>query len=89
MIKVTDIAWVRFAAPDLDAMERFAHDFGLVTVERSADRLYCRGTDGAPFIHTTERGEAGFRGLAFEVASAEELEALDVLMADEAAVLEL
>jgi len=73
MIKVRDIAYVRFGAPDLDTMERFAADFGLTPFERSADRLYFRATDPEPYVHVTERGEPGFRGLAFEAASAEDL----------------
>ncbi len=44
MIKVKDIAYVRFAAPDLDAMERFLTAFGLVISTRHGDRLYARGT---------------------------------------------
>lgn len=75
MIKVSDVAFVRFGAPDLDAMERFTRDFGLVTSERSDDVLYTRGTDPEPFVHVTERGEAGFRGVAFDAASAEDLAA--------------
>jgi len=75
MIKVSDVAFVRFGAPDLDAMEHFTGDFGLVTSERSEDTLYTRGTDPAPFVHVTERGEAGFRGVAFDAANAEDLAA--------------
>jgi catechol 2,3-dioxygenase-like lactoylglutathione lyase family enzyme len=75
MIKVRDVAFVRFGAPDLDAMERFTGDFGLVTSERSEDALYTRGTDPDPFVHVTERGEAGFRGVAFDAANAEDLAA--------------
>ena len=59
MIKIEDIAYVRFGAPDLDQMQRFTEDFGLVPTERSEERLYCRGTDTTPFIHVTERGDAG------------------------------
>ncbi len=75
MIKVKDIAYVRFAAPDLDAMERFLSDFGLVVTTRTRDVLYARATDPSPYVHVTERGEAGFRGVAFEAASAEDLSA--------------
>jgi catechol 2,3-dioxygenase-like lactoylglutathione lyase family enzyme len=75
MIKIRDIAFVRFAAPDLEAMERFAHDFGLVTAQRTDSALYARGTDPSPYLHVTERGDAGFRGVAFDAASAEDLEA--------------
>jgi catechol 2,3-dioxygenase-like lactoylglutathione lyase family enzyme len=73
MIKVQDIAYVRFAAPDLDKMERFCADFGLVLTARENDTLYHRGTDPSPYLHVTELGEAGFRGLAFEAASPDDL----------------
>jgi catechol 2,3-dioxygenase-like lactoylglutathione lyase family enzyme len=73
MIKVKDIAYARFAAPDLDAMERFVTDFGLVVTARRDDVLYARGTDPSPYLHITERGDAGFRGVAFEAASADDL----------------
>ncbi len=75
MIKVKDIAYARFGAPDLAAMERFLGDFGLVVTAQGEDLLYSRGTDPAPYLHVTERGEAGFRGLAFEAACAEDLHA--------------
>ena len=75
MIKVEDVAYVRFAAPDLDAMERFLSDFGLVVNARQDDVLYARGTDPSPYLHVTEPGEPGFRGVAFAAASAEDLDA--------------
>ena len=42
MIKVKDVAFVRFSAPDLSAMGKFAADFGLVTTQGTAERLYLR-----------------------------------------------
>ncbi len=79
MIKVQDVAFVRFAAPDFDAMERFLADFGL-EAERHADgKIYARGTDPVAYIHVTEPGEAGFRGVAFEAASAADLAAAALL----------
>lgn len=54
MIAVRDLAYVRYAAPDLDAMEAFLTDFGLHKVLRTADRLYMRGTGPQPFCHVTE-----------------------------------
>lgn len=75
MIKVTDIAYVRFGAPDLDRMETFLHDFGLATSAREEKRLFARGTDPQPYLHVTELGEPGFRGVAFEAGSAEALAA--------------
>ncbi len=79
MIKVRDIAYVRFGAPDLDRMEKFLTDFGLVVAHRDEDRLFARGTDPSPYVHVTERGEPGYRGAAFEAASAEDLEAASTM----------
>lgn len=73
MIRVRDLAYVRFSVPDLAAMERFAADFGLVLSARDDDVLYHRGTDPSPYCHVTELGEPGFRGLAFEASSADDL----------------
>jgi catechol 2,3-dioxygenase-like lactoylglutathione lyase family enzyme len=75
MIKVKDVAYVRFAAPELEQMERFLTDFGLVVHAREDHVLYARATDPSPYVHVTERGAAGFRGVAFEAASAEDLAA--------------
>jgi catechol 2,3-dioxygenase-like lactoylglutathione lyase family enzyme len=79
MIKVHDIAYVRFAAPDLGAMDRFLVAFGLVVTARDGDRIYARGTDPSPYVHGTELGDPGFRGVAFEAASAEDLTAAATL----------
>jgi hypothetical protein len=62
MIKVDDIAFVRFSAPDLDKMETFLSDFGLVRAERDAKTLYMRGLDGDPYFHVTHLGEPGWHG---------------------------
>jgi len=73
MIKVKDIAYVRFGAPDLDAMQRFLEDFGLVVATREEQRLFARGTDPEPYVHVSELGEPGFRGVAFAAASEADL----------------
>jgi catechol 2,3-dioxygenase-like lactoylglutathione lyase family enzyme len=75
MIKVEDIAYVRFGAPDLDKMKQFLGDFGLEVTRGPDGVLYSRGTDPAPYLHVTEPGDASFRGLAFEAGSAEDLTA--------------
>jgi catechol 2,3-dioxygenase-like lactoylglutathione lyase family enzyme len=75
MIKVKDIAYAHFSAPDLDAMEKFVSDFGFIVTSRSDEALHARGTDPEPYVHVTSRGEAGFRGVAFEAASTEDLRA--------------
>ena len=74
MIKVEDIAFVRFRAPDLDRMQRFVEDFGLAVARREEGVLYARGCGDAPWVHATERGEPGFAGVGFRAASAGDLE---------------
>ena len=74
MIKVEDIAWVRFAAPDLDLMEEFLNDFGLVKVQRTDDRLFMRGHGAMPVSHVTERGAARQIGFALTARSRTDLE---------------
>ncbi|MFN6941814.1 MAG: glyoxalase, partial [Parvibaculum sp.] len=76
MIKVTDIAYVRFRAPDLDEMEKFLLEFGMVRAERRDRALFMRGTDPLPFGHVTELGEPGFIGLGFYAESIADLESL-------------
>jgi len=73
MIKVTDIAYVRFRAPDLDRMETFLHEFGLESAARGGGCLYMRGSDPRPFGHVTEEGEAGFAGLGFYADNVDDL----------------
>ena len=75
-IKIQDIAYVRFNAPDLDEMETFLVDFGMVRAERTGDALYMRGLDGDPFVHVTHRGEPRFVAAGFEAASMKDLETL-------------
>jgi len=74
MIKVQDLAYVRFGVPDLDLMERFAADFGLTLATRAGDTLYHRGAGPSAYCHVAELGEADFRGLAFEAEAASDLE---------------
>ena len=75
-IKIQDVAFVKFSAPDLDAMEEFLTEFGMVRAERTSNALYMRGLDGDPYLHVTEKGEPGFVAAAFQAASLKDLEAL-------------
>jgi catechol 2,3-dioxygenase-like lactoylglutathione lyase family enzyme len=75
-IKVEDVAYVRFTAPDLDAMEVFLTEFGLVHAARTADALYMRGTGPEPYAHVTQKGAPGFVGVAFRAGSVADLEKL-------------
>ena len=75
IIKVEDIAHVRFAAPDLAVMRAFLADFGLDTFEADG-RLYGRGSDGRPFAHVTQAGEARFLAVGFRAQSVDDLHRL-------------
>ena len=76
MIKVTDVAYARFRAPDLDKMEGFLKDFGLVRSARTDKALYMRACDANHHVHITEVGDPAFIGMAFHAASEDDLHAL-------------
>ena len=73
-IKVRDIAYGRLRAPDLDAMEEFLTEFGMVRAARTDDALYMRGSDPEHHIHITEKGDPGFIGFAYNAGSEDDLE---------------
>ena len=76
MIRIADLAYVRFRAPDLDRMEAFLRDFGMVRSARTPSALYMRGSDPQQYLHVTELGEPGFVGVGLEAASAADLAAI-------------
>jgi catechol 2,3-dioxygenase-like lactoylglutathione lyase family enzyme len=76
LIKVTDLAYGRLRAPDLDVAEEFLTHFGMVRAERTATALYMRGTDPAHHLHVTEKGDPGFVGFAYYAASLDDLKRL-------------
>jgi catechol 2,3-dioxygenase-like lactoylglutathione lyase family enzyme len=75
-IKVTDLAYGRLRAPDLDAMEEFLTHFGLIRAERTPTALYMRGSDPPHHIHVTEKGEPRCVGFAWHAASEDDLRRL-------------
>jgi catechol 2,3-dioxygenase-like lactoylglutathione lyase family enzyme len=76
MIKATDIAYVRFRAPDLDKMEAYLLNFGMVRSARSDTALYMRGAGSDYTVHITELGdESAFLGFAMQAQSREDLDA--------------
>lgn len=75
MIKIEDVAYVAFKAPDLDKMARFLNDFGLSTrLDRGC--LYAHGLGPAPYLHMTEQGDAGFSALGLRASSVADVIAL-------------
>ena len=80
MVRAADIAYVSYQVTDLDRMEAFLTDFGLVRTARAPDALYMRGAATAPYLHVSRRGtENAFLGVAFRVDARADLEALAAL----------
>lgn len=76
VIRIEDIAYVRFRAPDLSKMRVFLEEFGLEAARSDASRLFMRGRGGAPFLHATELGEPGFAAIGFRAESVADLRTL-------------
>ena len=76
MIKIEDIAFVRFRAPDLGRMRAFLEDFGLIVVEADEQRIVSRAMGPAPVAHIAELGEPGFAGVGFRAESVDDLHRL-------------
>jgi len=76
VVKVTDLAYGRLRAPDLDIMEEFLTHFGMIRAERTATALYMRGTDPPHHIHITEKGEPRCVGFGYAAASEDDLKRL-------------
>lgn len=77
VIKVEDIAYVRFSAPELDSVKAFFEDFGLVAAEASSDgvlRMRAAGTE--PYVYVCEQGPPGFVSVALRASSLEDLHIL-------------
>lgn len=75
-IKVPQLAYVRLRSPDLGKAEEFLTDFGLIKVERTASKLFMRGTDAGHPLHVTELGEPGVIGFGYLARDASDLAAL-------------
>ena len=76
ILKIEDVAYVRFSAPDLGRMQAFLADFGLAVTEVTEKRVVARGSGPAPVAHVTDLGEPGFAGVAFRAESLGDLERL-------------
>lgn len=75
-IKIEDIAFVRFSAPDLDAMKAFLIEFGLTPVSHTNGTLFARGAGTQPFVHSTVQGDPGFKAIGLRARSLVDLEKL-------------
>ena len=79
MIKVLDIAYARFRAPNLDLMENFLLDFGLKRSARTDNALYMRATDESHHAHITELGDPEFVGYALCASSEADLHKISAI----------
>jgi len=69
VIKVRDLAYGRLRAPDLDVMEEFLTNFGMIRSARTPNALYMRGTDPKHHIHITEKGDPKFVAFGYYEAA--------------------
>lgn len=75
MLRLKDIHHVVYRHNDLEEIERFFTDFGLIVAGRSEDRLYLRGAGAAPYVYVAERADMPSLGaIAFEVRTPEDLQ---------------
>lgn len=75
MLKVWDIAFVKYQVTDLDKTEKFFNDFGLVTISKDAEKLYLRSASSNSYTYVAQKAsEAKFLGVAFVVNSFEDLQ---------------
>jgi catechol 2,3-dioxygenase-like lactoylglutathione lyase family enzyme len=69
------VAYAGYQVTDLDLMERFLVDFGMMRSARTDEALYMRGTGSAHHIHISRLGtESKFLGAAYTVATRDQLE---------------
>jgi hypothetical protein len=77
VIKAEDLAWLEFEKPDLDAAQRFAHDFGFATAYRDGAELHLRGTLPRPQCVIIRKGpRSRFVAPAFRATARQDLERL-------------
>lgn len=76
MLHIKDINHVVYQHADLDRLEHFLGDFGLIASHRTEQRLYLRGTGPLPYVYVAEQADApAFGAIAFAVESLADLQA--------------
>ncbi len=77
VVKAQGLAYLIFERPDLAQMESFLKDFGLQVACRSANEIYMRSADTAPYCYRIIRGEQPrFIGFGLTMGSHRDLAAL-------------
>ncbi|MFN0301770.1 MAG: VOC family protein [Burkholderiales bacterium] len=75
-IKVNKFVYGRLQSPNLDQAEEFLTSFGMVRAERTATKLFMRGTDPEQFLHATELGDPKPLAFGYFARSEDDLKAL-------------
>lgn len=79
-VKAAEIAYVRFALPDLERMSDYLADFGMAPALENAPagehRLYGTGAASDAFLYSASQGEPRFVGMGFRVNSRDDLKVL-------------
>ena len=77
VVKANQLLYAHFERPDLETVERYLIDFGLVRAARTEKELFMRGTGPAPYIYRATPGRnARFLGIGLSVPKAEDLDTL-------------
>ena len=77
MITIQDVVFARYQVPDIDAVDAFMRDFGLLSAARTDGALYLRGYGSAHHIYIAERGpEPRCVGFGLAAKSQDDLERL-------------
>ena len=77
MPRAVDLSYVVYQVTDLDLMETFMNDFGLVTAGKSANTLFLRTAGSSPYVHVSHLGEDNrFVGGGFKMETRADLEIL-------------
>lgn len=75
-VNATRLSKVKFRAPDLDQMQKFLTEFGLLLSSQDSKVLRMSGHGDSGCIHLTELGAAAFVGFGLEVADDAQLDHL-------------
>lgn len=74
-MRVRSLHHAFFEITDLERTEAFARDFGLLSAERTEQRLVMRTSGGDAYAYVADKSDTPrFGGIAFEVEQAEDLE---------------
>jgi catechol 2,3-dioxygenase-like lactoylglutathione lyase family enzyme len=76
MVAARDVAYVRFAAPDVEEALQFLADFGLTVSARENGRTYLRVAGEAHHTYVLSEGPPQFLGFGLKVADRADLEEL-------------